>query len=217
VLPNLPELIATFTYVFVFGVVFVETGLLVGFFLPGDSLLFTAGFLASTPQLSDRMNIWLLAAGAAFFAVVGDNVAYFIGNRIGRRLFKSDDSFFFRRKHLASAEAFYARHGGKAVILARFMPIVRTFSAVVAGIGSMPYPRFLVYDIIGGILWGAGMSIAGYYFGRLLPADKVDKYLLPVILLIIVVSLLPSVIHVWRESGDEIRVWVRRRMAGSRA
>src|SRR5205807_41256 len=122
-----PELIATFTYVFVWGVVFVETGLLVGFFLPGDSLLFTAGFLASTPQLSEKMNIWLLAGGAAVFAVVGDNVAYLIGSRLGRRLFTSDESFFFRKRHLTSAELFYARHGGKAVILARFMPIVRTF------------------------------------------------------------------------------------------
>jgi len=216
-LPNLPQLIATFTYVFVFGVVFVETGLLVGFFLPGDSLLFMAGFLASTPQLSERLNIGLLAAGAAFFAIVGDQVAYQIGSRFGRRLFKSDTSFFFRRSHLAKAEAFYERHGGKAIILARFMPIVRTFSAVAAGIGAMPFPRFLVYDIVGGILWGAGVSVAGYYFGRLLPPEDVDKYLLPVIVLIIVVSLLPSVIHVWRESGDEILAWGKRRLGGSRA
>lgn len=222
-LPNLPQLIATFTYLGVFAIVFIETGLLVGFFLPGDSLLFTAGFLASTPDLSSRLNIWLLAAGAAFFAVLGDQVAYQIGHRIGRRLFTSDDSFFFRRKHLLAAEAFYAKHGGKAVILARFMPIIRTFSAVVAGIGAMPFPRFVAYDIIGGLLWGAGMPIAGYYFGRLLieslhmKPDEVDKVLLPVIALIIVISLLPSVIHVWRESGNEIRVWVRRRLAGTRA
>ena len=198
-------------------IVFAESGVLIGFFLPGDSLLFTAGFLASTPQLSDRLNIWLLAAGAGLFAVIGDNVAYYIGTHFGRRLFRGDDSFFFRRKHLLAAEAFYARHGGKAVILARFMPIVRTFSAVVAGIGSMRYPRFLLYDIVGGVLWGCGMSIAGYYFGKLLPPEQVDKYLLPVIALIILISLLPSIIHVWRESGDDIGAWLRRRVAGESA
>ena len=207
------EILRSLGYIAAFGMVFAESGLLIGFFLPGDSLLFTAGFLASQGIL----NIWILALGAFVCAVAGDSVGYSFGYRVGRRLFQREDSVFFHKKHLLKAEAFYEQHGGKAIVLARFMPIVRTFAPIVAGMGSMRYPRFLAYNVIGGLLWGVGMSLAGFFFGRLLPADKVDKYLLPVIFLIIVVSLLPSVIHVWRESGDDIVIWVRRRLAGSRA
>ena len=197
------EILRSLGYLAAFGIVFAESGLLIGFFLPGDSLLFTAGFLASQGIL----NIWILAIGAFIFAVVGDSVGYTFGYRFGRRLFQREDSTFFHKKHLLKAEAFYERHGGKAIILARFMPIIRTFAPIVAGVGAMRYPRFLFYNVIGGFLWGVGMSLAGFFFGRLLP----------VIFLIIVISLLPSVIHVWRESGDEIVIWVRRRLAGSRA
>lgn len=202
-------------YATVFGIVFAESGLLIGFFLPGDSLLFTAGFLASQPRFG--LNIALLAAGCFVAAVVGDSVGYSFGKNVGRRLFQREDSLFFHKKHLLKAEAFYERHGGKAIILARFMPIVRTFAPIVAGMGSMKYGRFLAYNVVGGFLWGVGMSLAGFFFGAALPAEQVDKYLLPVIFLIIVVSLLPSVIHVWRESGDEIMAWGKRRLGGSRA
>jgi membrane-associated protein len=207
------EVLRSLGYIAAFGIVFAESGLLLGFFLPGDSLLFTAGFLASQGVL----NIWVLAIGAFICAVLGDSVGYSFGYRVGRRLFQREDSVFFHKKHLLKAEAFYERHGGKAIILARFMPIVRTFAPIVAGMGSMRYRRFLAFNVIGALLWGVGMSLAGFFFGKALPADKVDKYLLPVIFLIIVISLLPSVIHVWRESGDDIVIWVRRRVAGSRA
>jgi membrane-associated protein len=210
---NPQEILRSLGYVAAFGIVFAESGLLIGFFLPGDSLLFTAGFLAS----QGVFNIWVLALGCFICAVLGDSVGYSFGYRLGRRLFQREDSRFFQKKHLLKAEAFYERHGGKAIILARFMPIVRTFAPIVAGMGAMNYPKFVSFNLIGGLLWGAGMSFAGYFFGQLLPADKVDRYLLPVILLIIVISLLPSVIHVWRESGDDIVAWMRRRTAGQRA
>jgi membrane-associated protein len=210
---DLQSLIKTFGYVFVFGIVFAESGLLIGFFLPGDSLLFTAGFLASQGYL----NIAVLAIGAFICAVAGDSVGYTFGHRVGRRLFQREDSFWFHKKHLLKAEQFYERHGGKAIILARFMPIVRTFAPIVAGMGSMKYSRFLFYNLFGGLLWGVGVCVAGYFFGRILPAEEVDKYLLPVIFLIIVVSLLPSVIHFWRESGDEVVALVRRRLSRGEA
>jgi membrane-associated protein len=216
-LVNVGQVASFLAYVVVFAFVFAESGLLIGFFLPGDSLLFTSGFLASLPSDKQVFNIWVLAIGAFISAVVGDSVGYAFGFRVGRRLFEREDSRFFKRKHLLKAEEFYERHGGKAIILARFMPIVRTFAPIVAGVGSMHYRKFLSYNIVGGLLWGVGMCVAGYFFGHLLPADKVDKYLLPVILLIIVISLLPSVIHVWRESGDEITAWVKRRVFGQRA
>lgn len=210
---DVQTLIKTFGYIFVFAVVFAESGLLIGFFLPGDSLLFTAGVLSSQHIL----NPWILAIGAFICAALGDSVGYSFGLRIGRRLFQRDDSLLFKRKHLLKAEAFYEQHGGKAIILARFMPIVRTFAPIVAGVGKMHYTRFLSYNVIGGFLWGVGMSLAGYFFGNLLPADKVDRYLLPVIAVIIVLSILPSAIHLWRESGDDIMAWMRRRLAGARA
>ncbi|HEU5315465.1 MAG TPA: VTT domain-containing protein [Chloroflexota bacterium] len=220
-LPNLEETIIAFGYLAVFAIVFAESGLLIGFFLPGDSLLFTAGFLASQPHLFEErgapgMNLGILAAGAFVCAVAGDSVGYSFGSRVGRRLFQREDSIFFHKKHLERAQAFYERHGGKAIVLARFMPIVRTFAPIVAGMGQMTYGRFLFYNLFGGLLWGVGVTVAGYFFGQLLPPDQVDRYLLPVIVLIVVVSVAPSVVHVWRESGDEIVAWVRRRLAGSR-
>ena len=227
-LPNLDQIILTFGYLAVFGIVFAESGLLVGFFLPGDSLLFTAGFLTSQPEMfrkigSEPMDPWVLALGAFVFAVIGDSVGYAFGSRVGRRLFQREDSLLFHKKNLLRAEAFYERHGGKAIVLARFMPVVRTFAPIVAGMGKMRYGRFLAYNIVGGGLWGAGVSMAGYFFGRWLvetmgiAPENVDKILLPVIALIILASVAPPAIHLWRESGDDIRAWVRRRLAGSRA
>jgi membrane-associated protein len=220
VLPHLDQLIISFGYLLVFAIVFAESGLLIGFFLPGDSLLFTAGFLASQPHLfpdGKGLNIVLLCVGSFICAVAGDSVGYSFGHRVGRRLFQREDSVLFHKKHLLKAEAFYEKHGGKAIILARFMPIVRTFAPIVAGMGSMHYSRFLAYNVIGGLLWGVGVTVAGFFFGQLLPPDQVDKYLLPVIFLIIVVSVLPSVVHVWRESGDDIMAWMRRRLSGAKA
>lgn len=200
---DLEELIRAVGYLGLFGIIFAETGLLVGFFLPGDSLLFTAGFLASQGYL----NIALLVLVCFVAAVVGDATGYAFGNRVGRRLFRRPESLLFNPDHLQRAERFFERHGGKAIILARFLPIVRTFIPVVAGIGSMSYPRFLSFNIIGAILWAIGLPLAGYFLGSAIPS--VDRYLLPIILVIIIVSVLPTAIHVWRESGDQIKATAR--------
>jgi len=203
---DLENLIRTVGYVGLFAIIFAETGLLIGFFLPGDSLLFTAGFLASQGYLE----IWLLVPICFVAAVVGDAVGYAFGNRVGRGLFRRPESRFFRPEHLIRAERFFERHGGKAVILARFLPVVRTFVPIVAGVGAMRYPRFAAFNLIGGVLWAIGLPCAGYFLGSAIPS--VDRYLVPIVLLIIAVSIAPTVIHVWRESGDEITAAVRRQL-----
>lgn len=190
---DLSSFIQTVGYLGVFGIIFAESGLLVGFFLPGDSLLFTAGFLASQHFL----NIYLLAFGCFIAAVAGDSVGYFIGHKFGKRLFHKKDSLFFHKKYLEHAENFYRVHGGKTIILARFMPIVRTFAPVVAGIGSMSYGRFLLFNIVGGFLWAALLPFAGYFLGSIIP--DVDKYLVPIIILIIMISVAPPLYHALKD------------------
>lgn len=187
---DLTELIKTIGLLGVFGIVFAESGLLIGFFLPGDSLLFTAGFLAS----QGFINIWLLALGSFIAAVVGDSVGYTFGHKIGRRLFQKENSLLFHKDNLLKAEAFYEKHGGKTIILARFMPIIRTFAPIVAGMGKMHYSSFFSYNIIGGFLWAIGLSLGGYILGNTIP--NVDRYLLPIIFSIIIISILPSVVHI---------------------
>ena len=203
---DLPELIKAIGYIGVFAIVFAESGLLIGFFLPGDSLLFTAGFLAS----QDILSLPVLAIGCGLFAILGDSVGYMFGRRVGRRLFEREDSTLFKKKHLQSAEDFYEKHGGKTIIIARFMPVVRTFAPIVAGIGTMEYRKFLTYNIIGGLLWGVGVTLAGYLLGSVIP--DVDKYLLPIIILIVVVSVAPSVWHVLKdkETRDGLILMARR-------
>jgi membrane-associated protein len=171
--------------------------LLIGFFLPGDSVLFTAGFLASQGYFS----LPLLCVLCGVAAITGDSVGYMFGRRVGRRLFMREDSTFFKKKYLERAEAFYEKHGSKTIVIARFMPVVRTFAPIVAGISDMHYRRFVTYNIVGGLLWGVGVTIAGYLLGSVIP--DVDKYLLPIIVLIVVVSVLPSAIHILRD--DEMR------------
>lgn len=188
-------------------IVFTESGLLIGLFLPGDSLLFTAGFLASQGYLDIRWLILLCFIGA----VAGDSAGYAFGYRVGRALFNREDSRVFKRKHLERAEAFFEKHGGKAVVLARFLPIVRTCTPIVAGMGRMHYPRFLAFNVLGGFLWAVGVTMAGYFLGTVIP--NVDRYLIPIVLFIILISIAPSAIHVWRESGAEITAHVRRRFA----
>ena len=204
---DLESLIQTVGYIGLFVIIFAETGLLVGFFLPGDSLLFTAGFLAS----QDLLNIWILVAVCFAAAVIGDAVGYTFGLRVGRGLFNRPESRWFKPKYLEKAEAFFEKHGGKAVILARFMPIVRTFVPIVAGVGAMQYRRFVVFNVIGAIMWAVGIPFAGYFLGSAIPS--VDTYLLPIIAVIIFVSFLPSAIHIWRENGDQIKARARREVA----
>jgi len=173
-------------------IVFVETGLMVGFFLPGDSLLVTAGLLASTGLLDVR---WLLLA-APVAAVAGDALGYWIGRKGGEALYGRRQTFFFRRDHLLRAREFYERHGGKTIVIARFVPIVRTFAPVVAGVAGMRYARFLAFNVWGGIGWVAAMVLTGYTLGSLFPAlmKRIDL----VVIVVIAVSLLPGVVEVWR-------------------
>jgi membrane-associated protein len=177
----------------VFGIVFAETGLLIGFFLPGDSLLFTAGFLAS----QGVFDIWPLSLGCFVACVLGNVAAYAFGARVGRRLYERPDSRFFRKQHVVKAHAFYEKHGAKALVLARFIPAVRVFAPIVAGVSAMDYRKFTVVNVIGGALWAIGLTWAGYWLGQAIP--NVDRYLLPIVALIVIVSVLPAVIHVWRD------------------
>jgi membrane-associated protein len=174
-------------------VVFVETGLFVGFFLPGDSLLVTAGVFAAAGSIPLR---WLLLP-VMLCAIVGDQLGYWIGRGMGASLYKREESFFFRRSHLQRAHDFYEKYGGKTVILARFVPIVRTFCPPVAGAAGMPYSRYLTYDIFGGILWVGSMILGGYALGRSIP--NVGQKIHYVIAVVIVLSLLPAVISILRE------------------
>jgi len=187
---HLDTILPAIGYLGIFAIIFAESGLLVGFFLPGDSLLFTAGFLA-TQGIFDIKVLTLLCFVAA---VAGDSVGYAIGNRFGRRLFRKPESFFFHPDHLTKAEKFYEKHGKKTIILARFLPVVRTFAPVVAGIGKMKYKTFFAYNIIGGFLWAVLLPVSGFYLGKAIP--DVDKYLLPIVGLIIIISILPQVISV---------------------
>jgi membrane-associated protein len=183
-------------YVGITAVIFAESGLFFGFFLPGDSLLFTAGLFASRGVF----NIFLLTALCAVAAIAGDSLGYAYGHWVGHRLFTREDSRLFHKKHLLRARAFYEKHGGKAIILARFMPVVRTFAPIVAGAADMTYSRFLAYNVIGGLLWAVGVTWAGYFLGSVIP--DVDKYLLPIIALIIVASVAPPAYHMWKERNQ---------------
>ncbi len=182
-------IIKTLGLIGVVSIVFAESGLFFGFFLPGDSLLFTAGFLAS----QDLISIFWLLILCFIAAVLGDSVGYYFGKKVGPSIFRKEDSLFFHKKHIEKAHAFYDKHGKKTIVFARFIPIVRTFVPIVAGVAGMEYRTFFVYNIIGGFVWTWGMLGGGYMLGNLIP--NVDKYLTPIILAIIVVSFIPAIIE----------------------
>jgi membrane-associated protein len=181
-------LVATFGYPGLFAVVFAETGLFLGFFLPGDSLLVTAGIFAAKGDL----NIFLLISLLFVAGTLGNMVGYLFGHKVGKRLFSRENSLLFHKKHLKHAHAFYEKHGGVAIILARFVPIVRTFAPIVAGIADMPFATFMLYNLLGGFLWTVGITLLGFFLGKLIP----DKYFEPIILIVIFVSLLPALYEV---------------------
>jgi len=190
---DLVTVIRTIGTLGVAAIVFTESGLLIGLFLPGDSLLFTAGFLAAQGFLDIR---WLVLA-CFLAAVAGDQVGYAFGSRVGRALFQREDTRLFRKEYLSRTERFFERHGGKAVVLARFVPIVRTCTPVVAGMGRMRYRRFVLFNVVGALFWAFGVTLSGYWLGSVIPG--IDRYLLPIIAGIVLLSLAPSVLHVWRE------------------
>lgn len=177
----------------IWAIVFAESGLLIGFFLPGDSLLFAAGLLAS----AGKLNIFALIIGCFICAVVGDNVGYATGKRFGPKLFSKEDSLFFHKNHITKAQNFYEKHGTKTIVLARFMPVVRTFAPIVAGIGKMDYSTFFKFNLLGGLVWTSGLSLLGFGLGNVIP--DVDKYLLPITLAIVVISIIPSLLHLLPE------------------
>lgn len=171
----------------VIAVVFAESGLFFGFFFPGDSLLFTAGLLASQGLLPIG---WLLI-GTMLAAILGDSVGYWFGKKTGPAIFSREDSLFFHKKHVERAKKFYEQHGKKTIILARFVPIVRTFAPILAGVGKMDYRTFISYNIIGGAVWSLGLTALGYFLGGLIPS--IDHYLLPIVLGIIAISFIPII------------------------
>lgn len=188
-------------------IIFAESGLLIGFFLPGDSILFTAGFLVEAGKLN--FNIHLLVLIVFLAAILGDAVGYLFGKRVGRRIFNRPNSRIFRQENILKAEAFYEKHGGITVIIGRFIPVVRTFVPIIAGVGKMSYKTFLSYNVIGALLWAAGVTYAGFYVGSALRAIgvDVDTILLPIIGLILFLSILPPAIHLLKDKKQRNALW----------
>jgi membrane-associated protein len=189
---NVPLLVQTIGYGGMALIIFVETGLLFGFFLPGDSLLFTAG-LACAPDNALGVKFDLLTLNLILVpaAILGDSVGYWIGRKAGEKLYHREKTLFFRKDHLMHTKAFYEKHGGKTIIIARFVPLIRTFAPVVAGIAQMPYKEFIYYNVVGGFGWVTGLSVLGYFLGQVV---WIQKNLEMTIMLIIIVSLLPAII-----------------------
>jgi membrane-associated protein len=181
-------------------IVFAESGLLIGFFLPGDTLLFSAGLFAA----QGRFGIVPLIIAIVLAAIIGDNVGYSIGRRTGKRIFSKKDGVLFRQEYISKAEAFYEKHGGKTIILARFTPVVRTFAPMVAGVGNMSRQRFMFFNVIGAIIWGAGVTLLGYFVGNRIP--NIETYVMPIMLAAIVLTFAPSILHLLHD--DKIRAQI---------
>lgn len=201
------NLIRTFSYAGIFAIVFAESGLFFGFFFPGDSLLLTAGLFAYKHEAG--IDLLILIPIVFIAAVLGDNVGYWFGNKTGPMIFKREESRFFKPRNLQRAKEFYDRYGGITLVLARFMPFIRTFVPIVAGAVSMPYRRFFFFNLVGGVLWGIGVSLAGYTLGALIPKETLDKYFLVIVVVVIFLSALPTLIHLWQENRGHIISRVR--------
>ena len=197
---DLEALIRSAGYIGIGAIVFTESGLLIGVILPGDSLLFTAGFLASQNYVS----IVPLMVVSFVCAVLGDNVGYWLGRRFGRSVFSRKDSLLLDPSHIARAEAFYASHGPFTIMLARFMPVIRTIAPVLAGVGNMHWPTFMRYNLLGGLAWGAGLPLAGYFLGSAIPG--VDRYIVPIVALILIASVAPGIYHVLRDPSSRAKL-----------
>ncbi len=214
---NIEQIVTTFGHLGIIAIIFAESGLFFGFFLPGDSLLLTAGLLAwrvdpatGHPFLS--LPILLLTLPVA--AILGDNVGYWFGKKTGPRIFNRENSRLFKRKNLLAAKAFYDKHGAKTIVLARFVPFIRTFAPIVAGAVEMEYRTFFKWNVLGGLLWAAGVTLVGFgigtVFGATVDPETLDKYFLLLIIAVIFISALPTMIHLWRDNKAEILRRLRR-------
>lgn len=186
-------------YIGIFSIIFAETGIFVGFFLPGDSLLFTAGFLASQQLFSIRF----LLPGVFLCSVSGYFLGYYFGNKLGTWLLHKPDTIWFKKKYIHDAEVFYAKHGGKALILGRLIPIIRTFVPIVAGMGRMNFRRYAIFNLVGGFLWTQGLLLAGFYLGNVVP--NAEHYVLPIVLTIVFLSVLPTIKPVFDKALKRIK------------
>lgn len=190
---ELSEFILTAGYIGLFCVVFAETGLFLGFFLPGDSLLFVAGLLASEGFLSLPILLGIVFTGA----VLGNTFGYLFGRRVGPSLFSREESLLFKKSHVRKAEDFFNRYGAKTIVIARFMPIVRTFAPILAGVGKMEFKEFFLYNVAGAFLWSFGLLLGGYFLGKVVP--DVDRYILPIVVVIVILSVLPGALKFYQE------------------
>lgn len=190
-------------------IVFAESGLLIGFFLPGDTLLFSAGFFAA----QDKLPIVGLLAVIILSAIAGDNVGYSIGRKTGHKIFKKKDGILFRQEYIQKAEEFYEKHGGKTITLARFVPIVRTFAPVVAGAAKMDRRRFMMFNIAGGLAWGLSVTLLGYFLGNKIP--NIDKYLMPVVLGAVLLTSASPILHILKdaEARNKIRQAIKDKLS----
>jgi membrane-associated protein len=204
---DIESLIQSGGILLVAAIVFAESGLLIGFFLPGDTLLLSAGVFAAQGKLP----LELLIPAIVVAAVLGDNVGYSIGRRMGKRIFKKKDSLFFHRENVEKAEKFYEEHGGKTIVLARFVPIVRTFAPVVAGVSKMPRKRFMFFNVFGGLFWGAGVTLLGYFVGGKIP--DVDKYIMPTIAAVTILTFGPAFYHLFKEKENRQRLAEKAKLA----
>jgi membrane-associated protein len=188
--------------------VFAESGLFIGFFLPGDSILFTVGFLI---EEGTHFHFNIVVAVLIFFiaAVLGDSVGYLFGRKIGPRIFSRKNSLLFNQANIQKAESFYEKYGGKTIILGRFIPVVRTFVPIVAGVGKMTYKTFIIFNLIGALLWASGVTILGFFLGSLLTkiGIKIDDVLLPIIVLIIIASVAPALYHLLKDKRQRVAIW----------
>jgi membrane-associated protein len=203
---DLVDIIIGFGIFAILLVIFAESGLLIGFFLPGDSLLFTAGALYATGILPGNVpiSIHLFVVLLFIAAVLGDTVGYWFGRKAGPRIFKKPDAKIFKQAHIQNAQAFYEKHGGKTIVMARFVPIVRTFAPIVAGVGKMDYRKFAGFNLIGGFAWTFGITYLGYFAGRAIVAAgiDIDTVILPIIFLIVFISILPPLIHIFKDKKN---------------
>lgn len=204
---ELVDFIIQYSWIGVALIVFAESGLLIGFFLPGDTLLFTTGLLVHAGKIAIDINVLVLILFMA--AVLGDSVGYAFGNKVGRKLYDRPNSRLFKKTHLEAAERFYAKHGAKTIVIARFIPAIRTFAPIVAGASKMHYYTFLLFNVIGAFLWAVCITYLGYLLGEQFERMglEVDHVLLPAIAIILFISILPALIHLARNPATAKAIW----------